>query len=229
MKKFLKKANRGLLLSAICLSILTIYVTADYISFQSQKDTINQTINNYYSAIYDSNTSQLKGSKEHSEEIKKIINDYWCDSETSLDWATNQSEMMDNVSQIFDGKDVVYDISKVDFNIKQIKIKKSGPGYASVELSYSASITGKSGSYTLTPSSYRILSEDMYEDEYMYDDEYSEEDENQEDDKEDTPKEGTLSYQADATIELHKENGEWKICAIQAYDTYSSFNYSDAN
>ena len=47
MKKFLKKTNRGIILSAICLVILVIYVSVDFITFSTQKDTIRQTTENY--------------------------------------------------------------------------------------------------------------------------------------------------------------------------------------
>lgn len=222
MKKFLKKANRGLILSSVVLVILVTYIIADYVSFQSQKDTINQVINNYYDEIYKTNTDSDGLSDSHHNKVKDIINTYWCDADSSLQWATNKSTMMEFASDIFTDQETVYDISDVDFKIRKIKIKKIGPGYASVSLTYTANITGMSNSCVLTPSNYRILSD--YEDDYYgYEDDASK---NPEDASTEQPKKGTLSYTADdVTIELHREDGVWKICAINAYESSSSFDY----
>ena len=65
MKKFMKKANRGLLLTAVVLTVMIIYVLADYISFQSEKETINDTVNQYFTDIYQINTTADGGSDNH--------------------------------------------------------------------------------------------------------------------------------------------------------------------
>lgn len=219
MKKILKKANRGLLLSAVVLSILTIYVIADYVSFQSQKDTINQVIINYYDEICKTNVEPDALSAAHHEKVKDIIQTYWSDADTSLNWSTTKSDMMNFATELFTGDDIVYDITDVDYKTQNIKIKKTGPGYASVTLKYTTSITGMSDSHILTPSNLRVMSdssEDYYEDvETAIDTPES---------SENISQKGILTYSANVTIELHKDNGEWKICAIDAYENSSSFN-----
>ena len=91
MKKFLKHGNRGLLLSGIVLVALIIFIIADYIQFNTQKDEIKAAINNYYSeifaldtesktideaiALYDKNKALLKlGSKYCTDDNMKALN-----------------------------------------------------------------------------------------------------------------------------------------------------------
>lgn len=222
MKKFLKKTNRGLLLSAIVLAVLVIYVIADYFSFQSQKDTINQVVINYYNEIYDGNIEVSGASAENYDKFKNIIEKYWTDAESSSEWSIKKSDMMNFYNNVSNNTDVVFDISDVNISISNIKVKKIGPGYASVTLSFSVSATGMSDSFFMTPSNCRKLSED---EEYYYDyEEYDvEPDENEE-----KPYLGTLKYNVtDAIVELHKEDGTWKICSIDAYSDYSTFVAAD--
>lgn len=224
MKKFLKKANRGLLLSAIILVVLVIYIVSDYFSFQSQKDTINQTVNNYFTDIYNANLTKTGTLTEHCDEIKKIIRSYWSDAETFDSWTTRQSDMIDYAEYLITDKEAVLDISDVNFSISQMKVKKIGPGYASVTLSYSVSITGKSNSYAITPSYCRILSEneDSWDEDEDMDDLKDSTENNGTSKKE--PVLGTLKYSVpEAVIELHKEDGTWKICSFDAYSNSSSF------
>lgn len=51
--------NRGIILSAICLVILVIYVSVDYITFSTQKDTIRQTTENYINDVLKTNSESV--------------------------------------------------------------------------------------------------------------------------------------------------------------------------
>lgn len=229
MKKFFKKANRGLLLSAIVLLVVIIYIVADYVSFNSQKSTIRDVVENYYKDIYSLNT--LKGGKsdETCKKTKDVIDKYWSDADSSLSWATYKNQLMSDAVNMFDKTDTstVFDNSAAEYNIQELKISKSGPSYALITISYSASITGKSNSNAITVAGMRTLYDAEDEDDESSNDENINDNENSADNKVES-KEGTLNYSSkDAYIELHKESGKWKICAIDAYDSTSDFSYSD--
>lgn len=236
MKKFMKKANRGLLLTAVVLTVMIIYVLADYISFQSEKETINDTVNQYFTDIYQINTTADGDSENHKKEITNIIDSYWTYEKPSIDWCTTKSDMLNNVKYMFEDLKLeniwLYDVSEVDFNINGLKVQKAGPGYAKVTLNYTASITGKAGSYVITPSNYRSL-DYTYSDQvyaiYDYNDivENNLSTEKQEQLTQLQSKVGTLKYSVqEASIELHKEDGKWKICGFDAWEYESSFDVS---
>ncbi len=46
-------------MSAICLVILVIYVSVDYITFSTQKDTIRQTTENYINDVLKTNSESV--------------------------------------------------------------------------------------------------------------------------------------------------------------------------
>lgn len=236
MKQFMKKANRGLLLTAVILTVMIIYVLSDYISFQSEKKTINDTVNKYFTEIYQINTYAKGNSENHKQEIIDIIDSYWTYENPSIDWCTQKSDMLNNVKYMFEElkseNTWLYDVSNVDFNINGLKIQKAGPGYAKVTLAYTASITGKAGSYAITPSNYRVLDDtygdqvyDIYDYSNIADNNLSKE--KQEQLTQLQNKEGTLKYSVrEASIELHKEDGKWKICGFDAWEYESSFDNS---
>lgn len=217
MKKFLKKANRGIILACIISFIVVVYVAIDYISFASEKSKVNDTVTNYYTEILELNTKYKEWSKDSKDAFYELVDNYWSDAKSSLDWCTKKGSFMDEISYLFDDDNAVLNVSSAKCNIQNTKIKKIGPGYASVTFSYNVSVDGLSTSYFVTPSTIRSLSETDIEPYYDYDDMEHNNQQNTE------GKNGTLTYSADATIQLHKENGKWKIIAIDAYENNSSF------
>ena len=95
-----------------------------------------------------------------TKEITNIIDSYWTYEKPSIDWCTTKSDMLNNVKYMFEDLKLeniwLYDVSEVDFNINGQRFK-SRSGICKVTLNYTASITGKAGSYVIAPSNYRSL------------------------------------------------------------------------
>lgn len=237
MKKFMKKTNRGIILTAIVLSILSIYVSADYAAFQTQKDTIKQNVSDYMTKIYEANTNNSGTDKEKLDAILNLISTYWTDSSDSNTDGVTRSLMEKNASYMFDNPTpLVHDISQTSFNINSMSVSKSGPGYALVTIEYQVTAKGMDNSFLLTPSSLRLLS-DMYSVYVTYSDFVSYEDSNANANNESSddyegeykldlknPKSGTLQYNATASIELVREKDSWKICNISGLQDSGSFD-----
>jgi hypothetical protein len=91
MKKFLRKANRGLILGGALVIGVTVYVIADLNRFKDEKPVIEQTIAEYADAVEKFNITpeqyrqyNIKYNKEDSQkqisEFYQFADEYWIDS-----------------------------------------------------------------------------------------------------------------------------------------------------
>ena len=123
MKKFLKKTNRGIILSAICLVILVIYVSVDYITFSTQKDTIRQTTENYINDVLKTNSESVDLNK-HRELITDILNNYWTDKHYSSSGSTI-SGMKATLDSTLDADNSLFDIKDASGSVQPDSLSSS--------------------------------------------------------------------------------------------------------
>lgn len=232
MKKMLKKTNRGLLLSGIVLVVLVVYISYDYISFNSQKEKIRSMITNYYNEAYEINTSFTTFSDSEKKDAQNLIEKYWCEGSNTLFEPTTKSIMLKNIDELFSKSSQNSSITDAKTSVKSMKIQKSGTGYASVTAAFSTSVSGLYYSLFLTPSSCNILSEndhsiDFYDENYFgtnnIEDDYSEAEMSQSY----KDKSVTLVYDFEVTIQVKKEADGWKILAIYGYVTDSNLSLNN--
>lgn len=214
MKKFLKKTNRGIILSAICLVILVIYVSVDYITFSTQKDTIRQTTENYINDVLKTNSESVDLNK-HRELITDILNNYWTDKHYSSSGSTI-SGMKATLDSTLDADNSLFDIKDASGSVQSIKISKAGPKIASANIKYTVDIVGKETSTVFTPGTICTLSD--YNNDY-YDD--------GSEDSQDSNNASTNDYYkvnctCEGTIYYTYESGKWKISTWDSYVTDSN-------
>ena len=195
MKKFLKKTNRGIILSAICLVILVIYVSVDYITFSTQKDTIRQTTENYINDVLKTNSESVDLNK-HRELITDILNNYWTDKHYSSSGSTI-SGMKATLDSTLDADNSLFDIKDASGSVQSVKISKAGPKIASANIKYTVDIVGKETSTVFTPGTICTLSD--YNNDYY-----------------------KVNCTCEGTIYYTYESGKWKISTWDSYVTDSN-------
>lgn len=211
MKKFLKKTNRGIVLSAICLVILVIYVSADYITFSTQKDTIRQTTDNYISDVLKTNSESVDLDK-HQKLIKDTLDNYWT-NKNYLASGTTISGIKSALDSTTDSDDSLFDITDASGSIQSIKISKVGPKIACANIKYTVDIIGKKSSILFTPGAIGILN-DYTNDYYDDDSDFSGNTSNSDYYK--------LNCNCEGTIYYTYVSGKWKISNWDSYVTDSN-------
>lgn len=235
MKKFLKRANRGLILGGIILVILVIYLVIDYATFSAQKDDIANVVKGYIAEIDALNTDADSFDETKFDDtmakIQTILDTYFCDKSgsqgsyvyTKSKLYTEYAESKTWVELQADGSS----ITDADYEYSNFSVKKNGPGsaYVTVNLTYNYVIEIPSASFNYDDAD----SEDSY---VMADfgvfgpTGFSFID----------PEVSTYDLEASETItrnesltaiyylELYKVDGEWKISNIDG-GSYSSIDY----
>lgn len=211
MKIFLKRVNRGLLLSAICLIVLIIYISIDYITFSTKKDAIRQRATDYVTAVAASNV--IAGDfNQHKDQISSVINEYWCDQNIDST-AFNASDLKSQLTDLED--DNFFDILTASASIKSIKISKAGPNIALAQIKYTIDTTGKGNSILFAPASIVPLNYNQSG--------YAEIDSTNPDSYYD------LSCSCQASAYLIYDNGKWNISTWDSYITDSTYNEHEEN
>lgn len=193
MKKFLKKANRGLILGAVALILLVIYIIVDYSGFNEEKPKIKEAVENYIGEFYE------RLSDDDYEGICKLVNEAW-ESEPVL--VTSYHDDKESLSQFFKSeknetqKALYGDISHT---IDKLTVSKSGPDMAKVTVNYTATIEYDSSGDIMSPCCSYSQGWYGFEDEesarYIY----------------------VYSYETE--IYLRKVDGEWKLVQSDEWST----------
>ena len=177
MKIFLKKINRGLILGAILIIIVAIYVIVDYSRFSSEKTIIKSNFEEYNKNFTEALIMEdLNYSKESDtyNNLSNIINKYWCDKKITKDaWTITYPRIFQElddkfsdskISEDINNKDLHYDngyILDINYNVKEITIKKAGQNLANVTGTIVYEIYSSDPGYFILPFS-TIYTYDYY-------------------------------------------------------------------
>lgn len=225
VKKFLRSANRGVIVGLVLVIILTIYIIVDNFIFQNEKLDIKVVVSDYiqdYSALLKDSDEVIKtgvwtkelANKEKQEYID-LANKYFTDQfykDTGVDYVdyTNLENVSTYLDSAYDmdsltGKGTITDCS---FSTDHYSINKYGPNGAIVSFEYEAYITTTGIPNIVGPnlqSTYEIGEYDENGTEVSH--------------------KGTYSYKIhqNISIQLLRENGAWKLSKAAVEDTtYSS-------
>lgn len=147
MKKFLKKANRGVLLAGFALFLLVIYIYVDYSGFSEEQPKIQETVENYIEDFY----KEL--SENDYEGIYKLVDEYWSDELIMLG-NNRYYEDKEALSQFFE-ENINYKhkdkYGETSCTINILTVSKLGPGMAKARVNYSAEMELGADTYYHSP------------------------------------------------------------------------------
>lgn len=168
MKKFLRKANRGLILGGVLIIGVTAYVAVDLNRFKEEKPLIEQTINEYADAVEKFNITpeqyrelNVKYSKDDSDkqisEFNKFADEYWISGVEVNDdlytWLIDKDYFRGSMRNLIDNKQRGY-ITDFSVDITDCKINKDGPNAAIVSCMANIYYVGTENSAVITPAGY---------------------------------------------------------------------------
>lgn len=147
MKHFFGRINRGIALGIVLLIGLSVFIWQDELSFQKETPGIEKNIAAYLEAtakanVFDPSLQKIgavmtaKQQSDKLQEYNDILNQYWSEANSthSMDKDTLAEQMKDLVSQNSEGSGYIQKCTvKLD---DTPKVTKSGPGTATVEISY---------------------------------------------------------------------------------------------
>ena len=192
MKRFLKKANRGILLGGFALILLVIYIVVDYSGFSNEKPKVKEAVENYIEKFYE------KMSANDYEAISELVDDTWA-NETVVSSAYGYYDEKKDLSQFFESKareEHEEKYGKCSYEIDKLTVSKAGPNVSKVEFVYEATVEfGASGEY-LSP--FEPYTSGWYNEE-----------------EEDTRYEYEITYEVEAY--LIKEDGDWKLVQCNSW------------
>ena len=203
MKKFLKRANRGLMLGGIILIALIIYIVIDYSRFSSEKDTIKKQIVSYMDSFF----KQLEANDYDA--LLKLVNENWTGKPVMSEYYF--TDMTDMSSQISNAADMMsneavknsYKVSDVSYRITSTSVKKAGPNMASVTLTYTITLNNSLSRELILPFG-------------IYDGYYGD------DEADSDVKQYTCILQGEYTLYMYNESGTWKFSQNNGYDWLNS-------
>lgn len=195
MKKFFKRANRGLLLGGVILLVLIVYIIVDYSRFSSEKDTIKKQIESYM----DSFLTCLEANDY--EAVLKLVNDNWTGKAVMNNYYFY--DISDITAAVKNAKEqastenpkYIYDVSDADYRITSTSIKKAGPNMATVTLKYTITLSSNLSLDLILP----------FQEFYGYGDD-------------DTTRYSCV-FEGEYTLYMYKENGTWKFSQSSGYDS----------
>lgn len=199
MKKFLKRANRGLLLGGIILVALIIYIIIDYSRFSSEKDSIKNQIEGYMDNFFD----YLEANDYDS--LLKLVNENWTGKPVMSDfYFTDMTDMSSEISKaanLISNEDIKskYKVSDVSYRITSNSVKKAGPNMASVTLKYTITLNSPLSMDLILPFGiyYGYISDNTSSsDTTLY----------------------SCTLEGEYTLYMYKENGTWKFSQNSGYD-----------
>lgn len=196
MKKFLKKANRGLILGSFVLILLVIYIIIDYSSFSSEKPIIKTTLENYISNFYDDL------SQNDYTELKKLVNDSWTPKPVVSSYYNYFHDKTYALNSLSDSNNSLGNYGEISYEIKKVSVKKSGPNMAYAQITFKASVENNNVKMAL-------LDPFCSFDGYWYD----------KNDDDDSNKNYVYDLGYEYELYLRKEDGEWKISQVSGYNT----------
>lgn len=151
MKHFLKRVNRGIVLGAVLLIGLAVFIWQDELAFQKETPAIERTVTEYLETcakanVFDTGLQKIGAAmtqqqqSDKLQEFNKILDRYWTetDSNRGMGKSTLAGQLKDAVSENSKGKGYIQKCTvKLD---EAPKVTKSGPGSATVEISFTFTI-----------------------------------------------------------------------------------------
>lgn len=198
MKKFLKRANRGLILSAAAAAGVAVFTLADNAGFSKDKPELEALTRQYLEEVKKVN---LAAPADRSALAKALINDYWCD--TGEGYSMNgalKDEMLDYIENYQDSASVT---DYVDVE-RSLNVEKNGFRSAKATVEYDVSME-------MDPLSreYQILGlESGY---YYYGDLTGTAEQAQ-----DGSSAGTVNKNLTVNLYFYEKDGEWKLGTADA-------------
>lgn len=211
MKHFFRRVNRGIALGVVLLIGLAVFIWQDEATFQKETPAIEHTVTSYLDAMSKINTFEPNLQKigatmtkeqqtAKQQEIKKIIDQYW--TESNVRNGMPKSMLLEQVNQMVtknsNGKGYIQKFT-VRLNGTPT-IKKTGPGSASADVRYDV-VMEYAGTPMYLLGEYADITSHLSGKEPSSDAKVDE-----------TRKRYTVNVQADA--ELEKIDGTWKLVTM---------------
>lgn len=140
MKRFLRRANRGLILAALILVGVIIYVLVDNAQFKSAEPEIQRQVKQYLEEV---KTVNLKDMDAKVDAARELVEKYWCDGSSGLSDSglkMDRQEALEYLKQVEaqggDHKQVT-DYTDV---VRSVNVVKNGPGCAKATVAYDVSM-----------------------------------------------------------------------------------------
>lgn len=134
MKKFLRRANRGLLLAAVAAAGVAVFTMADNAGFDKDKPKLEALTREYLEEVKQVN---LAAPADRQALAKALINEYWC--ETGERYSMNgalKDEMISYIDSVSETADVT---DYVDVE-RSLTVKKNGFRSAKATIQYDVSM-----------------------------------------------------------------------------------------
>ncbi len=214
MKKFLRKANRGLILGGILVIGLAVYIVTDLNRFKTEKPLIEQTVKEFSAALADYNVTPEKyrelnaqystaDSEKRIEEFSQFTDKYWISIDDAINemygWASLKEDFKNSMTQLLDNKDKGY-ITEFSAELNDCKVNKDGPNCAVMTCTANLYFVGTENCTIICPGG--------YDDSYMW---YDEEEMGE-------PEVVQTSLSQDCTFYLERTSDGWKITKCEFYD-----------
>lgn len=198
MKKFLKRANRGLLLAAVAAAGVAVFTLADNAGFDKDKPKLETLVREYLNEVKQVN---LAAPADRQALAKALINEYWC--ETGERYSMNgvlKDEMLNYIDSVSETADVT-DYTDVE---RSLTVKKNGFRSAKAIIQYDVSME-------MDPlaGGYQILG---LESGYYYYGRAA----GTTAQEEDGSTAGTVNKNLTVTLYLYEKDGEWKLGTADA-------------
>lgn len=213
MKKFLRKANRGLILGGALIIGVTAYVAVDLNRFKEEKPIIEQTLKEYADAVEKFNitpdkyreyniTLGTEDSQKIAADWQAIIDEYWIDKkilENDIFYAYDDKSYLEkSVNYYIENKQRGY-VTDISIDLTDCKIKKDGPNAAVMTCVANIYYVGLENSGIFTPGGYN--------NHYTYFDNESPIE----------PKLMQTTFSEEITFFLEKKADDWKITKSETY------------
>lgn len=206
MKRFWKKMNRGLLLGGVLLLLLIGFIVLKEVQFRAEVPGIRQTVRDAMEALLELNLSEEETAlgqvrteavrARQTERMEAVLSQYW-DADAETEYYINVGTLRASFEEYLK-EPLCVSFQEMDLSVsdREIEVRQNGTDYAvvSVEInSFSARYTGDGDS---------IFYGEYYSDrepigialgQYI----------------------GT--YNGYAEMELHRKDGEWRVCGMSLY------------
>ncbi len=221
MKKFFRKANRGLILGGLLTAGLTIYIITDLNNFKTEKPLIEETVKEYASALSDFNITpekyrelNVKYSAEDSEkrikEFAGFTDKYWLSVDDAVNemfgWASLKEDFAESMKLVTDDISRGY-ITEFSVDLSGCKINKDGPGCAVMTCDASIYFEGTENCAIICPGG--------YDNSYQWTDDESTAE----------PEVVKTSLTQECTFNLERTSDGWKITRCEFYDNECDIVY----
>ena len=197
MKKFLKHANRGVVLAAVAVLCVAVYVMVDNARFKSAKPRIEQAVQQYMEEVKAVN---LAAPKDRVARTRELLEKYWTKPQVNGYYAYTKEDIQEYLSYREGYAAADPAITEYTDVLKDIAISHNGPKGAKVVAQYSASLE-----MSREDLFYPIYGLSAWDGSFL---------------SSQTAENGTDVVQSidyEVEISMYQEDGQWKIGDLYAY------------